>query len=519
MTPAEAHPLDLAEPDGSVWRAPSRAALDVERVRRYGLSEFARLAWPHIPQAKPMRWEWHLDEVCRHVEAVYSGEDGCSELVINIPPGHTKSTIVSVAAPAWIWTDNPRYQFMSASFDFSNARRHSEYTLALMKSRWYVERWGHVLGKSDNVTEYTTRAGGSRFTTSCPAGKGLGRHCDMFSIDDPIKASEATGASASKLGKMIEKVNQWFGSTVVGRRTGRDQRIVLTMQRLHENDLSAFMLKTMGATHLMLPIKFERDRRCVTPFGGDRRTLQGDALTQRLGLAEKFVAANGGWDALMVQAQLQQNPTPKGGTMFKRDAFKRFDRPLDPREFRKRITCLSVDPTFKDGEESDFVSLQVWSFEPGEGFRLWHRHSERMGFVATVQAIGDILRAWPCVHVLIEDKANGSATIDTLRRKFPVVPVMPMGGKEARARAASFHVSAGRVLIANEAWGEEVIEQCTSFPRATHDDDVDTLSQAVLWLASEYGYSESWADAMTAWEGERESLIVDPRAAYRALFR
>jgi predicted phage terminase large subunit-like protein len=458
-----------------------------------------------------------MSEVCTHFEALYLGQ--CSELTINIPPGHTKSTLISVLAPAWVWTEDPKYQFMSASFDDGNARRHSIYTRVVMGSRWYQERWGNVLAPGDNPKEYYTTAGGYRFTTSV-RGKGTGRHCDMFSIDDPVKAADAARVSDAALGKILEEANNWLGNTVVSRRSGPEQRISLIMQRLHAIDPSAYLMRTLGGVNLCLPALFERHRRCVTPFGGDRRTVEGEPLTKRLPKSslDKIAAMNGGWGSLVVRAQLQQDPTPGGGTLFKRDRFGLF-RPSD-HKFRERISVLSVDCTFKEGGDTDYVAIQVWTYEPGVGFYCWYSHTERMGFIATHAAIRAALQAFPCTHVLIEDKANGPAIIETLRAVFPVVPCDPAGGKTARARAASFHVEAGRVYLAEGAgWAEDVITQATAFPRGEHDDAVDAMTQAVLWLAAQYGYAEDWAQAVDGWDQEQTALLTDPRAVWAQLYR
>src|SRR6266511_747734 len=103
---------------------PARTDLDRERVRRGGLREFVKRAW-HLVDTSPLRWNWHMDAVCEHLEAVTRRE--VTDLVINVPPGCSKSLLVSVLWPAWVWALEPDHRWIATSFDrdlsFRDARR------------------------------------------------------------------------------------------------------------------------------------------------------------------------------------------------------------------------------------------------------------------------------------------------------------------------------------------------------------------------------------------------------------
>ena len=114
------------------------AAVDVERVRRGGFREFVRRAWPQVETA-PLRWGWHMDAVCEHLEAVQRRE--LRDLVINVPPGTSKTLLASVLFEPWVWTLSPEHRFITASFNdrviLHNARR----TRSLVESPWWAARW------------------------------------------------------------------------------------------------------------------------------------------------------------------------------------------------------------------------------------------------------------------------------------------------------------------------------------------------------------------------------------------
>lgn len=144
---------------------------------------------------------------------------------------------------------------------------------------------------------------------------------------------------------------------------------------------------------------------------------------------------------------------------------------------------MSVDASFKDGELNDFVSIQLWG-KRGADIYLLDRDKRRLDFPETLSAIrGMVRRHGFSGLILVEDKANGSAIIQTLGREIPgVVAVNPEGGKAARVNAVSHVIEAGNVWLPHPddcPWVEDFIEECTQFPLGRHDDDVDAMSQAL----------------------------------------
>src|SRR5689334_17075910 len=95
-------------------------AVEREQATRH-LAEFVRQAWMIVEPATPLVWGWHMDAVCEHLEAVSNGR--LRNLVIEIPPGSSKSTIVSVMWPVWHWLLNPATRFLTGSYAIGLATR------------------------------------------------------------------------------------------------------------------------------------------------------------------------------------------------------------------------------------------------------------------------------------------------------------------------------------------------------------------------------------------------------------
>ncbi len=192
------------------------------------------------------------------------------------------------------------------------------------------------------------------------------------------------------------------------------------------------------------------------------------------------------WSAIF-----QQSPKAIGGNVFK-DSGIRYYFPKDlPAKFDK-VTC-SWDCTFKDTDGTDFVVGQVWG-KAGANSYLLGQIRNRMSFTKTVSEVVALREKWPRTReVLIEDKANGPAVIDTLRKSVPgIIPIEPDGSKLARAHAVTSYWEAGNVWLPHPDWSDhlfqgtgkvkDLIAELTAFPAAANDDQVDALTQALRRL-------------------------------------
>jgi predicted phage terminase large subunit-like protein len=171
----------------------------------------------------------------------------------------------------------------------------------------------------------------------------------------------------------------------------------------------------------------------------------------------------------------------EGGNIVRREWWKYYDRRDIP---AFATTLISVDAAFKDADDNDFVAIEVWS-KLGNNYYLRYLVNQHLGFPATVQMIRLMKRLFPeSQYILVEDKANGSAIIQTLRSEFVgVIAVTPKGGKVSRVHAVAPAIESGNVYIpSDEAWAQELVDQFTSFPAAAHDDMVDSATQALSFM-------------------------------------
>lgn len=315
-------------------------------------------------------------------------------------------------------------------------------------------------------------------------------------------------------------IDWWYNVMSTRVNNPKKRRRVVVMQRVHEQDLAGSLLEQGGWTHLNLPAEYEGGKclvtGCVFHWDKDPRTTEKELLwPARFGAAEvmqlkKDLGEQG------AASQLQQRPAPAEGGILKRHWWKYWCHPgqedsLPPVRMKlpdgsyKEIKAIplpyvfdkqaqSWDMTFKDLSANDYVVGEQWGRRGPDAFCLDQVRGQ-MDFSTTLEAVRALNRTWTLPsEKVIEDAANGPAVLSVLKQEIPGLRAQPVGkaGKEARAAAYSHLVSAGNCYLPHPAiapWVNGFIDECATFPNASHDDQVDTWSQAmdVLYAADDPG--------------------------------
>lgn len=417
--------------------------------------------------------------LCDQVQAFLRRETGAAYevLILSVPPQHGKSLTITETLPSWYLGRNPDKRVIEISYseDFAQlfGRRNREKI-----ARAGMQLWGVQLAKSPNSnTEWELEGHvGGMISRGILSGV-TGRPADLMIIDDPIKTRQEADSETIR----ARIWDEWENSFRTRLQAGA--KVILIQTRWHEDDLAGRMIqREPNATVINLPCEAEEDDPLGRPVG--------DALAPEIGKGnawlrdykQGFQSQEGSraWTALF-----QGHPTSQEGNLFKREWWRYYDT-LPPIV----QTIISVDAAFKDGEGNDFVAVQAWG-KTGPDMYLLDAVKKHLDFPGTLQEIRAMRRRWPAAGViLVEDKANGSAVIQILRREIPgVVAVNPEGGKVARANAVSGAIESGNVYLPRNApFTGDFVEECSSFPLGKHDDQVDAMTQAlnrfVFWAAA-----------------------------------
>jgi predicted phage terminase large subunit-like protein len=470
-------------------------ALDRADVEEGGFKAFVRVAWPMV-EPRALVWEPHMDLVCDHLEAVLLGE--IRDLVINVPPGTSKSNLCSVLFPAYAWIKDPALKFLYTTYDEQLSHRFAKRTMDLINTDWWKRRWPHVEivdGDRANQSLYDTTAGGMRASTMM-GGRATGKHADILMCDDPHKPDDLEGEPES-VKKTLEEAwdSRWINTFSNRRADAATFRRVVIMQRLHEQDIAGRMVELPTTVHLCLPMEYEPNRHCKTAWGQDWRTVEGELLCPLRFPQEVVEADRKNMTARAFASQMQQRPAPKEGNTLKRDYFENRWLLLPP--YIKMY--VSVDCNLKERADTDRAIVQVWGVLGAQVYCI-DQVGGRWSFDMILKGIRDMKLKWPMVrNILIEAKANGPAVVQVLKKTIPgVLEIEPQGGKSARVDAVEPTLSALDVLFPahNAPWVQALIEEAVTFPSAAHDDMLDAMTQFLVWhLTSGVGIA-AWRKAM-----------------------
>lgn len=396
------------------------------------------------------------------------------------------SELVSRRLPAFIFGRDPDARIIAASYSADLASRMNRDVQRIIDSPLYAEVFpetalngtnvrtlatGSYLRNSD-IFEIVGHSGSYRGTGIGGGITGLGG--DWLILDDPVKNREEADSATYR-----ERQWEWYTSTFYTRRE-KNARILITLTRWHEDDLAGRLLERAASdpnadqwTVLSLPAIADGELHTDDPRQPGQ-ALWPDKYNETELTKIKTAVGSRNWEALY-----QQRPAPAEGGTFKRGWWQFYREP--PSRFDELLQ--SWDMTFKDTKGADYVVGQVWG-RVGADRYLLAQTRDRMNFPTTIQAVRTLSAQWPAAHLkLVEDKANGPAVIDSLRKEIGgLVPVMPQGSKEARAAAVSPQIEAGNVYLPDPSiapWIGEFIEECAAFPNGAHDDQVDAMTQAL----------------------------------------
>lgn len=350
--------------------------------------------------------------------------------------------------------------------------------MKVMNAAWYHRTFplAHISKKRARRHDFETTRGGGRYSSSV-GGAVTGRGGDLIIIDDPHKPDEAYSEVRR------ENVLDWYASTLLSRCNDPvNTPIILIQQRIHENDLAGKLLDEGDWEHLNLQAIAEETTDFDLGRRGKFQFYEGDLLhPERLprNLLNEFKVKLGSY---VFAAQYQQRPAPIDGGIIDWNWFKFYDTLPAPEE-RDEIV-QSWDTASSAGELNDYSVCSTWLVRSSQAWLVdvWR---DRLEYPELHKKILEMSAKAKAKRVLIEQAGSGISLIQDLA-KYPalnVVGVIPKQDKESRLMSVSPMIEAGRVLLPQDApWLADFRRELTLFPRARHDDQVDSLSQFLKWL-------------------------------------
>lgn len=422
---------------------------------------------------------WHIEVTASALEACRRGE--VNRLIINQPPRSLKSLCASVAFVAFLLGHDPSARIICASYGQDLANKHAMDCRTIMNRAWYRDLFPHTRLSSERqaLHDFFTTQQGYRLSTSV-GGTLLGRGANLVIIDDPLKPEEALSDTQRKA------VNDWFDHSLYSRLDNKkDGRIILIMQRLHEDDLVGHVQAAEPWTVIRFPAIAEEDETHViqTPYGTRRfERRAGEALHPEREPLEVLKHLREALGEYNFSGQYQQAPSPLGGGLIKIEWFKTYTPADLPAKFD--TVFESWDTANKPSELSDYSVCTTWGLKDKHVYLL-HVLRKRLSYPELKRAVREQAAAFSPEIILIEDKASGTQLIQDLVNEgmHAIKKYEPTMDKITRMSTATSTIENGFVHLPDKAaWLGEFVHELASFPNGKYDDQADSTSQAIAWL-------------------------------------
>ena len=476
--------------------------------------EFIKQSWHVIEGNIPFVDSWHIKALAEHLEACYKGD--IRKLLINIPPRTSKSSIISVMFPVWVWLQDPEEKFLYASFARNLATGHALKCRRLIESDWFCKRYNHIykINKDKNaVLFFENNKGGYRKITSV-GGSATGEGGSIIIADDP----NSTGEYTSKV-KMQSAIDWWNSVWLTRLNNPKNDIMVLVQQRLHENDISGHIMNNDlddEWTKLILPMEYEESRKARTivlpstngEIWQDPRKEEGELLCEKR-FDHKFIKSKKQeMGSYLYAGQFQQRPAPEEGGIIQKSWFswwkhdeppeiqfiiQSWDTALTAKEMSAYSACTTWGVFYDHNGIENLLLLSSWRGrveypELREMAKRLYRDYRDNG-----KEHNPRLKGRQPDLCLVEAKASGDPLIQDLSKGgIRAIPFNPnkYGDKIQRVKLITPIIEGGRVWLRAQppkydrlmAFSDDFLQEVATFPNSSSRDLVDTMTQALLKL-------------------------------------
>ncbi|MEQ9488030.1 MAG: phage terminase large subunit [Alphaproteobacteria bacterium] len=465
-------------------------------VLRTDFYAFTKKVFAELMGRQSLQENWHLELLTHALSRCATGDE--TRLLVAMPPRSLKSFCASVALPLWALGKDPTTQIICVSYSDELTRKFSHQRQQVFNMRWYRDLFPHLGLTKLNETETYTTEGGQIFSTSVK-GTMTGIGADLLIIDDPIKAGSAMSEADRKY------VNDWYRNTAYQRLNLKQQSsVVIVSQRVHVDDLIGSVLDVDDWAYIKLQALAEQDEEYRIDGNLLYYRQAGEALHPERESVESILKQKAILGEVTYSAQLQQEPIPPGGLLFKRNWFVDFEG-VGPDDYD--LIMQSWDVASSVAEEANYSVCTTWGIRRND-FYLLSVFREQLAFPDLIRMIERQWRISRAHRVIVESSGLGMPVFQTLQSaQVPVTPYRPKVDKITRAEQVSAIVEQGRVHLPKHAdWKADFMAEVLAFPGGRYDDQVDSMTQFLL--NAEFGRRKELGVRLTGIDSGGEATRV-----------
>lgn len=450
-------------------------------ICRDSFYEFLKEFWSEMNSEVPV-WNWHIEYLCNMLqeaaEKVMKGVPCEGDIIINIPPGTTKSSIVSVAFPAWVWTKMGHARFCCINHTYSLATDLARLSRDIIKSDKYRKLFPEIRIREDvdRQTMFVNNKKGYRYSIGSLASV-IGKHFHFILVDDPIDPEAALSETE------MYKINKFLSETVDSRKTDKAITLsVLVMQRLHEEDPTGDKIsRDPDVRRFVLPADIADSKVAALVHPPELKRYYKDGLLDPIRLSRKILEKFRRKGILYFSGQFDQSPEPVGGGMFNTSALRMMTADLVPTEWVKLVRYWDKAATSGGGAFSVGVLMgldkhnRYWILDVARG--QWDSGTREDMILGIAREDG--------LEVMVgleqEGGSGGKESVEkTIGRLAGFITKVetPKGDKVVRADPFSCIVNGGGVYILKGMWNKPYIDEMKHFPLSRYKDQIDASSGA-----------------------------------------
>ncbi len=458
------------------------------------LGDFHKEAFRMLHGGETLLPGHHIDAMVHVLEQLALGT--INRVVINLPPRHGKSELISGSFAAWLLGNDPKAKVTIVSYGDALSIPLVDKARSIVRDarfRYFFPQTIIKRGKDRSDHFEVTGGGGVRAASKNGAMTGLGTH--FMIVDDFHKAGE----SLSPVER--ERAIETFRTTFFNRFDNlADSRLVIVQQRIHEDDLAGWALRTGEWHHLNLPAIAEQDEDIPLPRGRVWHRRKGDVLAPDLAPRAYLEEQRQLMGARNFGAQFQQNPVVADGGLIDLDWFRQYDeRP--PRIFFHKVV-QSWDPAITERITADYSVGMTWGFRDGDWYLLDVIRIQ-VAFTTLTERVIAWHRHWRADALIIEGASIGLALYQQVKAaNLPGALRCPTPTSSKIDRLAGHTVqlqSGGFLLPASAEWLPALRHELQAFPDGRNDDQVDALTQFLEFAFD----NRAWVDAKFDGNGRR----------------